>query len=213
MLEQVVEAGGGRTAVHLRILGGCEGQAIDRVELTIPEAVVGVAPEAVAGWTVETDRVATEPYEVFGTTLAERVGTVRWIGSLAEGQFLDLAFVAVFPDAGEFVFPVLQGCGTTEVDYSELVPEGTDPSDVELRAPTLEVVEPAASIDLPELQATVDELKASVSSLQEELKRILNQEGFVAVPKLRDDVEALQRAVNRLRDRLDEVAPVESPTP
>jgi hypothetical protein len=28
MLEQVVEAGGGRTAVHLRILGGCEGQAI-----------------------------------------------------------------------------------------------------------------------------------------------------------------------------------------
>ena len=89
---------------------------------------MGVAPEAVAGWTIETEEVATEPYELFGETLATRVGTVRWTGSLADGQFLDLGLAAVFRDAGELVFPVLQGCGTAEVDYAELVPEGTEPN-------------------------------------------------------------------------------------
>jgi hypothetical protein len=118
----------------------------------------------------------------------------------------------VFRDAGELVFPVLQGCGTTEVSYAELVPEGTEPNEVELRAPTLEVVEPAP-IDLPALQATVDELTATVASHEEDLNRILTEEGNVGVPKLRDEVDELQRAVDRLRERLDEVAPEESSAP
>jgi uncharacterized protein YcnI len=204
ILEPEVDAGGGRMAIHLRILGGCEGQAIDRIELTIPEQVIGVAPEATVGWTIETEEVATEPYELFGETLASRVGTVRWSGSLDDGQFLDLGLAAVFRDPGELVFPVLQGCGTSEVDYSELVPEGTEPNEVELRAPTLEVVEPADPVDLPALVATVE-------SLQKDLGRVLDDEGFVGVPKLREQVDELQRAVNRLRERVEELAPEESP--
>lgn len=209
ILETQVEAGGARTAIHLRILSGCQGQDIDRIELTIPEGVVGVAPEAMAGWTIETEEVATEPYELFGETLATRVGTVTWTGSLTDGQFVDLGLAAVFPEAGELVFPVLQGCGTTEVDYAELVPEGTEPNEVALRAPTLEVVEDA--VDLPALDATVDELAATFESLQEELNRLTTQDGFVAVPKLREEVDELRRAVNRLRERLNEVAPEASP--
>lgn len=206
ILETEVEAGGQRVAIHLRVLGGCQGQAIDRVELTIPEGVVGVVPEATVGWTIETEEVATEPYELFGESLATRVGTVRWSGSLANGEFMDLGLAAVFQDAGELVFPVLQGCGATEVDYSELVPEGTQPNEVELRAPTLEVVEPADPVDLPALAATVE-------SLREDLNRILTQEGSVAVPALRDEVDELRQAVNRLRERVNDLAPEESPAP
>jgi uncharacterized protein YcnI len=213
ILEPEVEASGARTAIHLRILGGCQGQAIDRIELMIPEGVVGVAPEAQAGWTIETEEVATEPYELFGETLATRVGTVRWTGSLADGQFLDLGLAAVFRDAGELVFPVLQGCGTAEVEYAEPVPEGTEPNEVELRAPTLEVVERVAPVDLPALQATVDDLTATVATLRDDLDGILTRAGDVAVPKLRDEVDEIRRAVDRLRERLDELAPEESPAP
>jgi hypothetical protein len=211
ILEAEVEARGARTAIHLRILGGCQGQAIDRIELTIPEGVVGVAPEAVVGWTIETEDVTTEPYELFGETLETRVETVRWTGSLAHDQYLDLGLAAVFRDPGTLVFPVRQGCGTIDVDYAELVPEGTEPTDVELRAPTLDVVEPTAPVDLPALQTTVEELENTTASLQDELDRILTQEGYVAVPRLRDEVDALRRAVNRLRDRIDDLAPEESP--
>ena len=78
--EGTVEGGGEGAVIHLRVPHGCEGQPTDSVEVQIPEGVVNVTPEAVAGWTVYTNSVATEPYDLDGATLTERTSVVRWSG-------------------------------------------------------------------------------------------------------------------------------------
>jgi uncharacterized protein YcnI len=196
--ETQVDAGGDRKSVTLRILGGCGGEPVDRIQLSVPEGVLGVVPEAVAGWTIETEEVTTEPYELYGEELTTRVGTVTWTGALADDQYADLGFAAVFRTTGDVLFPVIQGCGATEVSYSETVPEGTDPTEVDLRAPALVVIEPVEPVDVVALQATVDEIQA-------ELDGIRTQAGDVRVPALRDQVEQLQQAVDRLRERLNQL--------
>jgi uncharacterized protein YcnI len=193
--ETQVDAGGDRKSVTLRILGGCDGQAIDRVQLSVPEGVVGVVPEAVAGWAIASEEVTTEPYELFGEELTSRIGTVTWTGALPDDQYADLGFAAVFRTPGDVLFPVVLGCGTNEVTYAEAVPEGTDPTEIDLRAPALLVVEPVEPVDVVALQATVDQIRTDLDAVR-------TQAGDVRVPALRDAVERLQEAMDRLRERV-----------
>jgi uncharacterized protein YcnI len=209
--ETQVDAGGGRTSVTLRVLGGCEGLDIDRVEMTVPEGVLGVAPEAIPGWTIEIDEVEVEPYELFGEELTTRVETVRWLGTLPDGQYADLGFAARFEEPGEVLFPVTQGCGTTEMVFDQPIPEGTDPAEVNLRAPVLTVVEPAEPVDLVALEAAVDQLR-------QDLEDVRTDDGGLRLPALRERVGELEQTIDRLRQRINQLEdgeeqPAESPAP
>src|SRR5262245_5182379 len=97
--EGQVPGGGEGAVIHLRVPHGCEGAPTDSIEVQIPTGVIGVTPEAVPGWTVETETEATDPYELYGTTLTERTSVVRWTGgSLADHQYLDFGIDAIFPE-------------------------------------------------------------------------------------------------------------------
>ena len=114
--EQEV-ASGSTAVVHLRVPHGCEGLPTGTLEVQLPDGVVGAQPAYVPGWTVETEIVASEPYERFGETLTERVGVIRWSGGdLPDAAFYDFGIRATFlVDPGATVaFPVLQRCGDAE---------------------------------------------------------------------------------------------------
>jgi uncharacterized protein YcnI len=172
--ESAVVGGGEGAVIHLRIPHGCEGVATDRLEVQIPEGVIGVTPQAVPGWTVETVSVETEPYELYGSTLTERTSVVRWTGgALEDHQYLDFGISAIFPDEpGEFAFPAVQGCGDQETAWIEIPADGQTEDDMEHPAPTIEVVaagEDGGLADLvTALQAQVAELRARIDALEAE---------------------------------------------
>ena len=89
-------------------------------------------PEAVPGWTTETEVVETEPYELFGTTRSERIAVVRWVGgTVPADQFMDFGLHAVVRDAPpELAFPVTQGCGDVTLAWNEVPAEGQDRADL-----------------------------------------------------------------------------------
>jgi periplasmic copper chaperone A len=139
--EQEV-ATGSTSVVHLRVPHGCDGASTDTIEVQLPDGVVGAQPAYVPGWTVETEMVASEPYERFGETLTERVGVIRWSGGdLPDAAFYDFGIRATFlvDDGMTLALPVLQRCGVAEIAWIEPVVEGE--AEPEHPAPTLTIGE------------------------------------------------------------------------
>lgn len=122
---------GGYGRVDFRVPHGCDGEPTNTVEVKIPVGVVSLKPLAKPGWTVETEMVDTEPYELHGQTLTSQIGVVRWTGgSLADSQFDDFAISAKFPDsAGETLyFPTIQYCGGKTAEWLDIpVSGGAEP--------------------------------------------------------------------------------------
>jgi len=200
LTEDQVPATAGRQVIHLRIQTGCGDAATDRVELGIPESVIGVIAEAKPGWSVETVTEPTDPYDLFGTRQTDRVSTVRWTGgSVPSDQFLDFAIAAVFTEQGQLAFPVTQGCGADEVSFTRVPDpgqEGKDPED----AATIDVVAEPPAIDLAALKTTVDELGTQVTDLKTKLDD-------VPIDKLRDRIGALEDRVAELEALLSVASP------
>jgi uncharacterized protein YcnI len=172
--ERDLVASDQRQVIHVRIQSGCGDLATDQVEVRIPEEVIGVQPEVMPGWTVETDIVETEPYELFGQTQTDRIAVVRWVGSsVPADQYLDFGIDAIFRHApSELAFPVTQRCGTEEVAWTEILEEGQEPGDLSLPAPVLSVVEATPSVDVVALQETVDELSARAERLSRRVSEL-----------------------------------------
>lgn len=104
---------GDSATIGFRIRHGCGELPTDTVMVESPEGVTAVQPAWIPGWTIETDIVETEPYELNGEELTERVGVVRWSGGdLPTDLFYDFTISATFPDEeGTLIFPLVQQCG------------------------------------------------------------------------------------------------------
>jgi periplasmic copper chaperone A len=208
------------SVIHLRVLDGCGSEATDRIEIEIPEGVRNVVPASVPGWTVEVETTGdedagTDPAEAPATVGEdEQVTLVRWSGgSLPAGQFMDFGLRAYFPDeAGTtFAFPVVQGCGLTEVRWD-------GERDSENPAPLVAVGNHVGQRELGELEDTVEALDDDVTALAEQLDGMSPTE-------LRDRLGEVETRVderfpeivdrmNRLADRitsLEDVAQGETP--
>jgi periplasmic copper chaperone A len=134
---------GSTAVVHFRIGHGCDGLPVDTVELQLPDGVVAARPEYVPGWNVETEMVASEPYERFGQTYTERVGVIRWSGgSLPDEAYYDFGVQATFLlDPGTTIaVPVIQRCGDAEIAWIEPMVEGQP--EPEHPTATITVVDP-----------------------------------------------------------------------
>ena len=133
---------GSTAVVHFRVPHGCEGAATTGLELQLPDGVVGAKPGFVPGWSVETERVASAPYTLYGTEYSDRVGVVRWSGGeLPDEAYMDFGVLATFlGQPGEIHVPAIQHCGDAEVDWIELAAEGQDPESLEHPAPALTIV-------------------------------------------------------------------------
>ena len=174
------------SVVHVRVDSGCGSEPTDRLEVSIPEGLSQVVPEAIPGWVVE---IETTPSKTADSADSERVSLIRWSGgSLPDGQYMDFGFRALFPDEPDTVltFPVVQGCGSLERVQSGVDGEG--------QAPLVNVGKALVPQDLVALADSVDELIAQVGSIQEQV-------GQVRSPVLRDRVDDVESAGVDLTER------------
>jgi uncharacterized protein YcnI len=213
--DGVVEAGQGRQVVVIQNRFGCDGVPTEGFDVTIPEGVIDVTPRANAGWTIEREIVPSDPYELFGATQTERTGTLRWSGSVADDEFAEFAFMALFGDEPTtYAFPVTQVCADgREIRWDEVAGDGQDAADLGQPAPVLQVVEPPPDIDVVALSTSVDELSSRADGLAERLDaleqrvgEIVTDAGDVRVPALRQQVSDLRDAVDELRAQVQELA-------
>lgn len=176
--------------IHFQVQEGCDGAPTDALEVTIPESLENVIPEAVPGWQVETEVVVAEADE---EEADPRVTTVRWAGGpLADGAFMHFGLWARFPDEPDAVieFPVVQRCGDVERAWTG--------ADGDMPAPTVVLQPRIGPRDLLELSG-------SVSSLQEQVEELRSRLGDVDPGNLRTRVSDNESALDELEGRLDEL--------
>ena len=102
---------GGYTFGTFRVPHGCDGSPTTKIAIQIPDGVVSVKPEAVAGWKIDIVRGPITPYDSHGTMISEGVKEVSWTGGpLADEHVAQFGMSMKMPDtAGETIyFPVVQ---------------------------------------------------------------------------------------------------------
>jgi uncharacterized protein YcnI len=201
--DEVFTRDGRRELIHVRVLDGCDDAATDRVEVEIPESVVGVVPEEVPGWTTTTEMIETEPYELFQQQLTDRVATVVWTGGpLAPDTFQDFGIAAVFTEpTDELILPVTQGCGTVEQLWDEVPQADQDRTDLQRPAPFVAVVEPPTT-DVSELLGDVRDLRGEIDSLRTDLEGL--RLGEVPGTRLRDRLRDAERRLDQIESEMEQ---------
>jgi len=156
--------------INFQVQEGCDGMPVDTLEVTIPESVSNPTPEAVPGWTIETETADD----------GDTITLVRWTGgSMPDESFLEFGMRAGFPDEPDATieFPVVKHCGTLLVDY----------------APTVTLQPRLGPRSLLELQEAVSALSAEVDELSTSV-------GNVNVVNLRDRVADVESSVEDLEE-------------
>jgi uncharacterized protein YcnI len=188
--EGGVVPSGSTFVIHFQVHEGCDGSPTDMLEVTIPESVGNPTPEAVPGWVVETETVATEDPDT-----EARTSLVRWTGGpLEDGQLLEFGLRLRFPDDPGAVleFPVVQRCGAD-------LEQAWTGADEAFPVPTVVLAERLTVRDLIALNEAVDELVAEVDELRTQIR------GVDAV-NLRSRVTDSESATQELAKRLDRLA-------
>ena len=169
--------------INFQVKAGCDGLPMDTLEVTIPEAVNNPLPEAVPGWTVESE---TEP-AADGTS---RVALVRWSGGpLEDGTFLDFGLRAGFPDESDSTieFPVVQRCGDL----------------TSTSAPTVLLAHRVDEQDLVALSDSVAAIRAEVEDLSSRLDGVDPENLRTRVSDDESAIAEIRGRLDRLVERLD----------
>ncbi|MEM8655625.1 MAG: YcnI family protein [Pseudomonadota bacterium] len=138
---QQAEAGSTYKGV-MRIGHGCDGEATQRVDITVPEGVISVKPMPKPGWTLTTETGAyAQSYDYYGRTLTEGVRTITWEGRLDDGHYDEFIFRAKlagdWEDGTMIHFPTVQTCANGTADWTVIPATGQDPHDIDNPAPGL----------------------------------------------------------------------------
>lgn len=132
--------------IAVRIGHGCDGQATQKVTVTIPEGIISVKPMPKVGWHLETVKgdYANE-YTLHGEPVTSGVKELVWSEGDLPNDYLDeFVFQARLTDslpAGEMVFvPVQQDCADGKRSWNETPAKGQNSHDLKSPAPGLMVV-------------------------------------------------------------------------
>jgi uncharacterized protein YcnI len=124
-----------------RVPHGCDGSPTTKVKVQIPDGVVSVKPEAVAGWKLEILNGPITPYDSHGTMISEGVKEVTWTGGpLADAHVAQFGMSLKMPNkAGETIyFKTIQTCEQGETAWIEIPAEGAE--EPEHPAPSLKLI-------------------------------------------------------------------------
>jgi uncharacterized protein YcnI len=124
-----------------RVPHGCDGSPTTKVKIQIPDGVVSVKPEAVAGWKLEILNGPITPYDSHGTMISEGVKEVTWTGGpLADAHVAQFGMSLKMPNkAGETIyFKTIQTCEQGETAWIEIPAEGAE--EPEHPAPSLKLI-------------------------------------------------------------------------
>jgi uncharacterized protein YcnI len=145
------KAGSSYKAV-LKVPHGCDGSAIVKLRVEIPEGAVAVKPMPKPGWQIETVRgpyAKTYPY-YHGVQLSEGVKEIVWTGKLLDENYDEFVFNASLASdlkAGPIYFPVTQICEKGEIAWTEIPAPGKEGHALVSPAPALVILAQAAAQD------------------------------------------------------------------
>jgi len=146
-LEQTEAVSGKAYKAVLRVGHGCEGKAIVRIRVKIPEGLLSAKPMPKVGWTVEKIRGTYEKsYDLYGKPVKEGLTEIVWQGGqLADDEYDEFAFRATvakeLPAATRIYVPVVQECTEGAVErWIDIPAAGKTSDDYETPAPFFDVV-------------------------------------------------------------------------
>ena len=149
---------GGYSYHAFRVGHGCDGSPTTKVSIAIPDGVVSVKPQEVAGWTIAVIRGPITPYEQHGETVSEGVKEVSWTGGpLPDEHMQQFGISMKLPDkAGQTIhFPTVQNCRQGVIRWIDIPVAGQDEPET-----------PAPGVDL--LAKTAEDEHASATPAKTE---------------------------------------------
>ncbi|MEM6464068.1 MAG: DUF1775 domain-containing protein, partial [Pseudomonadota bacterium] len=129
----------------IRIPHGCDGQATQKVRITIPEGLIAVKPMPKAGWTLETvNGDYANTYELHGRQIENGVKEIIWTGLLEDHHYEEFIFRArvtdVLPVGETLYIPTIQECADSNQAWVEIPAEGQDAHSLDGPAPGLVIM-------------------------------------------------------------------------
>jgi uncharacterized protein YcnI len=143
-LEQRTAAPGSSYKAVLRVPHGCDGKAMIRMRVRIPDGVVNVKPQPKPGWTVATtkEKLAKPITLEHGRELTETVREVTWSGgNLPDDNYDEFVFRVELPKTpgATLYFPVVQECDGGVNRWIEIPEPGKSARDYAEPAPALKL--------------------------------------------------------------------------
>lgn len=138
---------GAPTLLTFETTHGCEGSPTTSFTITVPEIVLDVQPTLYPGWDVEkVEGDLSTPLELSdGTTIETYTAAVVYTAQEPVEDGYRVAFEIAMRNPylpGERLsFPTVQTCEDGEIEWSDPVPEGQDPHEMDTPAPTYTVTE------------------------------------------------------------------------
>jgi uncharacterized protein YcnI len=144
-LEQRTATAGSSYKAVLRVPHGCDGKAMIRMRVRIPEGVVNVKPQPKPGWTVAAvkEKLAKPLTLEHGRQLTETIREVSWSGgNLPDDNYDEFVFRAELPDKPGITlyFPVVQECDGGVNRWIEIPEPGKSSRDYAEPAPALRLI-------------------------------------------------------------------------
>src|SRR5690606_14740903 len=103
---------------------GCKGAATVKIEIKVPEGVIGVKPQPKAGWTLQTVKGDyAQTHTLYGHEVASGVREVVWSGGpLLDEHYDEFVFLGYLSDKlspdSTLYFPVVQTCEKGEARWT-----------------------------------------------------------------------------------------------
>jgi uncharacterized protein YcnI len=141
---QTAEAGSYYKAV-LKVSHGCEGSAIKKIVVQIPEGFQSAKPMVKPGWdiSIKKEKLA-KPYTSHGRTVDQDTKEIVWDGGLLPNAYYDeFVVVGKLPEkAGKIYWKVKQECEKGEIDWSQIPTSSQSIKDLEYPAAVLNLLKP-----------------------------------------------------------------------
>jgi uncharacterized protein YcnI len=146
-LEQRTAVAGSNYKAVLRVPHGCDGKAMIRMRVRIPDGVVNVKPMPKPGWNVATvkEKLAKPITLGHGREMTETIREVSWSGGNLPDDFYDeFVFRVELPKkpGATLYFPVVQECDGAVSRWIEIPEAGKSSRDYPEPAPALRLVAP-----------------------------------------------------------------------
>ena len=141
-LEQQQAVAGSTYKAVLRVPHGCEGSAMIRLRVQIPDGMVNVKPQPKPGWELSTVRgpLATPVSGDHGTRITEGVREIVWSGGkLLDEHYDEFVFRGQLPNKpGETIYvATVQECEKGAERWIEIPAAGRNAGSLKYPAPSL----------------------------------------------------------------------------
>jgi uncharacterized protein YcnI len=141
---QTAEMGAYYKAV-LKVSHGCEGSAIKKIVVQVPDGFQGAKPMVKPGWNIaiRKEKLAV-PYTSHGKKIDQDTREIVWDGGLLPNAYYDeFVVVGKLPEkAGKIYWKVKQICEKGEIDWSQIPVGSQSLRDLEYPAAVLNLTKP-----------------------------------------------------------------------